>query len=388
MVRFLNINLYLIFAASFLSFRVAGFSFQGYIWVFALLYAIYTFANNRRNRMPLVYILPWAIYLVLHLLFNFSFLGLQSTIMMLSPIFIGIAVSGFDYSEITATDILGVFRKFTTVFIVFSFTFWILKFGRFGFMTNAALVMTANILAAVAISDFYTYYKVKDLVKFGLLLLIPVLAVTRMAIFMSLLLIPLSFIRIRPQVRILTILVSIFIGSAVFFSVPVQEKMFYTGEGTIKDLSWGNKNFRSSGRSMINDILLSDMKSFNRYIGKGPREDVKLLKRKLNFPAIETHNDYLSTRYNYGYLGLGLFIAYNLYYFWAIFRMHRKITDYDLHILTASILVTFVTFGGFLYSDNVIRYNIYFTNIHFTLMGMVFGIVGSQAEEINEYVYT
>jgi hypothetical protein len=68
--------------------------------------------------------------------------------------------------------------------------------------------------------------------------------------------------------------------------------------------------------------------------------------------------------------------------------MHRKITDYDLHILTASILVTFVTFGGFLYSDNVIRYNIYFTNIHFTLMGMVFGIVGSQAEEINEYVYT
>ena len=122
LVRFLNINLYLIFAASFLSFRVAGFSFQGYIWVFALLYAIYTIASNRRNRMPLGYILPWAVYLFFHLLFNFSFLGLQS-IMMLSPIFIGIAVSGFDYSEITATDILGVFRKFTTVFIVFSFPF-------------------------------------------------------------------------------------------------------------------------------------------------------------------------------------------------------------------------------------------------------------------------
>ena len=94
-------------------------------------------------------------------------------------------------------------------------------------MTNAALVMTANILAAIAISDFIHYNL--GYVKFGLLLLIPVLAVTRMAIFVSLLLIPLSFIRINLISDTEDHTSVNFYWFSSFFSVPVQENVI--GEG-------------------------------------------------------------------------------------------------------------------------------------------------------------
>ena len=50
---------------------------------------------TRSIEFPILFWLPWVLYMVVYLIIDFSFLGLQLTLQYTLPILIGVVASGF-----------------------------------------------------------------------------------------------------------------------------------------------------------------------------------------------------------------------------------------------------------------------------------------------------
>ena len=152
----------------------------------------------------------------------------------------------------------------------------------------------------------------------------------------------------------------------VFNSSGFQKKTFYTGTGTLKELTlnyYDNENINSSGRLSWKLALQPGLEASPIW-GNGPRADNEELRLITGITAGEAHNDYMSVRYNYGYVGLGLLLAGFLFNFISLYRIS----------LIAGENILFISFLMFMYSDNILKYTIYFPNYFFAMIGIIYSI--------------
>jgi hypothetical protein len=375
-LNFYKVNLGLIAFSNLLPFKVAGFTLVGYSWVIFLLFSLFTLLRNQKVHFPLLFYLPWSLYIIGYIIFDFSFFGLQSTLQYLCPLIAGMAASGFEYNE----RILARLIYYLKVMAWFSFLIGILlpqvNLGFIRYYTGpAALVMTTTLIMTVLVAEFFIYKKFWNIVYFGILFLIPYVGITRMAILMSLTILPLHMAPVRVERRLLITAVMVIAGVLVFYSPMVQQKMFFSGKGTLSDLAWNNSDFYSGGRTFLYQTLEQGIKEQPVW-GMGPRSDMSAL-QGAGLKIIEVHNDYLSVRYNYGWVGIALLFISFLFQVIDLFRLNNKRWPPMMKVYTSSALTLFIPMFGFMYTDNILKYTIFFGTLHFAMIGIIYSVASS-----------
>ncbi len=348
-------------------FIVFGFSLRGWAWIIMLMVSVITLLRGNQVTMPVWIWLPFLIYIFGYNLFDFSFVGVQLSLQYSVSLFVGFAASSIYYSEQAIERIYRIFRSFMWLFILLCATTYALYSTT---PYSAATVMTLTVFAAVFLYSFYAEHRWMGLAGYLCCLIFPFLMVTRMGI-AAMFTVGLAHLANRSFIRKGLIGGGlILIASMAFHSERFQSKSFGKKGGEYSDISIENKDFNTSGRKAIYDVLKPGLTQHPVW-GNGPRADLRLLEKK-GFLVKEVHNDYLAVRYNYGYAGLAFLLFGFVMQAWFIFRKRHFLTDEPSYRLYAIVLTLFIPFLLLMYSDNVLKYSIFFGNYHFAMIGMLY----------------
>jgi hypothetical protein len=355
--------------------QIFGFNLTGWAWMIMLLVTLVTLIRTRRIDFPFWFWAPWVTYLILYLIIDFSFLGLQLTLQYTLPILIGVVASGFNYSE---DELNWMFSRFSRFCIIIMGMFVYGYLFRNGYTPGAAGVpMLFSILFSIMTAQFFISMDKRYLFYAALLFLAPVIDVTRMGIAAMLAIFIFHFANRKLQRKLIYGLLGLGVLLLVFNSRSFQEKTFYRGQGKVSDLTFNyykNTDINSSGRNAWRRVLEPGLQASPIW-GNGPRADNAQLIKITGLRAGEAHNDYLAVRYNYGYIGLGMLLIGFVLTFISLYIISRKFNyHYYIFLLSTSTLTLFIGFLMFMYTDNILKYTIYFPNYFFAMIGIVYSI--------------
>jgi hypothetical protein len=324
---------------------------------------------------PVVLWLPWILYLVVYLIYDYSFLGFQLTLQYTLPLLIGIAAAGFTY---TADDFEWIFRWFIRL-VAFVYSLFVIAnlFGN-GYPPSMSMMpMLFSVAMSLIMGMFYMTGRTRNLFYVALLFLAPVVELTKMGIVATSAVFIFHFANNSLKSKALYGLAGFSILLMVFYSNPFQKAFFYEGKGDIKDLTinyYDNPNVINSGRITWKKALDPGLEAAPLW-GNGPRADNAVLAAVTGLKAGEAHNDYLSVRYNYGYAGLALLLLGFAATFISLYRISRQyMADDTIWLVSTSALTLFITFLLFMYTDNILKYTIYFPNYFFAMIGIVYSL--------------
>jgi hypothetical protein len=357
----------------FLPASILGFNWSGIAWITALLVCIILLPKAKPSSFPLGFWLPWIAYMLFYIFVDFSIAGLQLTLQYLLPLLMGYLAATYRYSINSLLWVLQGLSK-TTALVFALAMFYKLVFGYSSHM--AATPMFLLVLASISLGFYFFTQKNKYLIVFGLLFLMPFLNVTRMA----LLVFGITFIAHFANKRLSSKIGGAFLGALLLLGVVsskgFQEKTFYGGSGELSDLSvnyYESDKFNSNGRKSWKDALAPGLEAAPLF-GNGPRADAPLLGKVMGKEIGEAHNDYMSIRFNYGYVGLGLLLLGFGTSFLKMYRMSQTNKNKVFQLLVLTNMTLFIGFLLFMYSDNILKYTIWFPNYFFVLMGICFSI--------------
>jgi hypothetical protein len=95
---------------------------------------------------------------------------------------------------------------------------------------------------------------------------------------------------------------------------------------------------------------------------------------------LHPHNDYLRNRYDYGYIGIFIFLICNIVQLFHSLRK-AKITEGNIQILFYAGAFAFVPFALLMITDNIILYAAFFGNLQFTILGMAYAAQATAVAE-------
>lgn len=366
---------YLPFVFPFIPELLFGFNLTGWAWLIILLITIINLFRTKVLNFPVIFWLPWLVYMAGYLIFDFSFPGLQLTLQYTLPILIGIAAAGFTYTE---EDLEWLFKWFGvligSIYIMFIYGF--LFKGGYG-PSSAPTSMLFIIPVSLLTGLFFITGLKKYLVLAGILYLSSILQVNRMGIAATSVIFILHFANDSIKGKIIFGAVAFLGFLLVFSSDSFQKKTFYAGHGSLKDLTlnyYDNQKIRSTGRISWKRALDPGLKAEPVW-GNGPRADNVFLGKITNSAGGEAHNDYMSVRFNYGYAGLGLLLFGFVCSFISLFRLFQTYNyNYYILLISSSLLTMFYAFLMFMYSDNILKYTIYFPNYFFAITGIIYSL--------------
>lgn len=355
--------------------QLLGFNLTGWAWIMMLMVTLFNLFLTKSISFPVLFWLPWAMYITGYLFVDYSFLGLQLTLQYTLPIIIGVVASGFTYS---GEELDWLFKWFIRLCILVLVMFFYGSLFRGGYTPAAAATpMLLSVALSLFCSLYFTTGKIIFLVYAGIIFLTPVIDVTRMGIAAMAAVFVLHFANNDIVRKFGYGLLGLTVILLVFNSRGFQEKTFYTGSGTLKDLTFNyydNPNINSSGRLSWKLALQPGLDAAPVW-GNGPRSDNKELIMVTGSPAGEAHNDYMSVRFNYGYVGLVLLLGGFLFNFVSLYRISIMAGEnLYLWLLTVSTMTLFISFLMFMYSDNILKYTIYFPNYFFAMIGIIYSI--------------
>lgn len=333
---------------------------------------------------PYSFWLPWMLYIVVYLVIDYSFLGLQLTLQYMLPILIGIVASGFLYSE---DEIKWLFRWFLRLC---SIIFLMVIYGylfRAGYTPAAAATpMLLTVALSIFCGLYFTSGRLLYLIIAGIIFLVPVLSMARMGI-AAMAAIFIFHIANRDIFRkVVFAIIGLLLFLIVFSTERFQEKTFYSGTGTMRELTinyYDNQNIRTSGRRSWKNALEPGLEAAPIW-GNGPRADNKELIEITGLKAGEAHNDYMSVRYNYGFVGLALLLAGFLFTFVSLIRISLIAGDQNYFwLITVSTMTLFISFLMFMYSDNILKYTIFFPNYFYLLIGIIYSLLNNSDLEFS-----
>jgi len=352
-----------------------GFNLTGWSWMMMLFVTLLNLFMTRQVVFPFLVWLPWVVYMVAYLAIDFSFLGLQLTLQYVLPLLVGVVASGFIYTE---NDLKWLFKWLTGLMIfIYVLFLWAVLFGS-GFMPGMSVMpMLFSITVSLLSAFFFSTRRKVYLVFIAILFIAPVVQMTRMGIVAIAAIFTFHFANTAIKSKIIYGAIGILAFVLVFSSDRFQEKTFYNKQGTFSDLTlnyYDNPDIRSSGRSTWKKVLTPGLKAEPVW-GNGPRADNKYLTKITRKRGGEAHNDYLSVRFNYGYVGLSLLLIGFAGSFISLYKISRKYTDYwYVWLLSNSALTLYIAFLMFMYTDNILKYTIYFPNYFFALLGIVYSL--------------
>ena len=367
---FFSINIILIVISRILTVRVLGFSTIGYLWVIMLLYCLMTIIINRRISFPILFYLPFMLYVLIYITVDFSFVGLQSTLQYLVPVLAGMAFSGLKINEQTIQRIF----YYNRILIVFICLYALIYPYTAGFNTIALglpdIVMTCSFCGTLLLGEFFVLKKRTAILLFILIAFVPVFAVTRMGVVANLIILPLNFYHEKFRSRILWLTVIIALGYLIFNLQNFQNKMFFSGHGKISDISLKNEDLSTSGRRTLTALLERGITEKPIW-GNGPRSELELFERA-GLTIKETHNDYLAVRYSYGWVGLFLLLGAYMFQMISLFARLRKTSNVYQRVMIQAALTLFIPFLLFMYTDNILKYTFFFGTLHFIIISIAY----------------
>ena len=340
-----------------------------------LLVTVVNLFRTKTVEFPILFWLPWVLYMAVYLVVDFSMLGLQLTLQYILPLLIGVVVSGLVFTE---EDLKWLFKWFGRLCIIIyaMFVYGYLLKGGYGPSAAATSMLFTIPVSIFSALWFMTRGKIY-LLLIGILFLASVLQMTRMGIAATSAIFILHFANQSFRGKIIFGIFGVLIFIAVFNSKRFQEKTFYRGEGTLSDITldyYDNPDIRSSGRISWKNALEPGLKAKPIW-GNGPRADNAYLTKISQKRGGEAHNDYLSVRFNYGYVGMSLLLFGFAGTFISLYKVSRRNSESNyLWLLSTSALTLFISFLMFMYTDNILKYTIYFPNYFFALIGVVYSL--------------
>jgi hypothetical protein len=364
---------YINYVFVFLPTSFIGFNWSGIAWISAFFITLIVLSKANKSVFPLYIWMPWLGYMFFYILYDFSFSGLQLSLQYILPILMGFTAATFKYNLTKLLWILQGLLK-ATLFVYLIFIYYQIFVGYTPNMASTPMFFL--ILGSISLGLYFFTKKKNFIIVFGLLFLMPFLNVTRMAILVFGLTLIFHFANKKIQTKIGGAFLGLILLIAVASSKSFQEKTFYGGSGKLTDLNvdiYKNKQFNNNGRSTWKNALEPGLKE-SPVFGNGPRADGPVLGAVIGQESYETHNDYLSIAYNYGYVGVGLLLFGFLMSFLKLYYMSKSYKDKVFQLLILTNLTLFIGFMIFMYSDNILKYTIWFPNYFFVLMGICFSI--------------
>lgn len=340
----------------------------GLNWLIPLLIAIFVLITKTgKIRFPIIIWIPWILVVIIYLSFASAPNALQRSIMMICPLIIGMAVSKLSIDE----DMLLIFEKTYRYIAIILFVTAVIKTGIIrGILPRgsnlAAEVMTGALLCTLFATN-YMYGQKKDLVWWAALASIPVIALTRMGIAATGITLPLTFAKMKLLNRTMVISILVIFGYSLFYSERVQEVMFFSGKGTIADVSFENPDLSTSGRKNIWDKMKYEIAK-KPLLGHGTNSS-EIFVRRLTGELSHPHNDWLRLQYDYGYIGTAIFAFCLLLQFLHSLKKGSKANLQIRKLFFASSL-SIIVFALFMSTDNIILYISFFGNLQFTIIGL------------------
>lgn len=358
---------------SFLGYNITGLSwFVPLFLSFAIL-----IPHHRRISFPILVWLPWVVFILGYVaLVDWSDLDMrvnpvQRAAQLIAPFLIGMAVSTYRYSDPDLRKFLYLLRVLSVLLVIFVFyhsgsrIMYDPKFSG-----GAGQVMTAMLLATVFINE-YIYFRDKSSIFFyGLMLMLPVVLVTRAVMAVSFILAPISFNKMKLRARVNYILVALLLALFASSLPKVQQKSFFSGEGSFRDFSLSNPDFDTSGRSFIWENMFPEANAapiFGHGIGSG--ETFTYAITTAGYP----HNDWLLTYYDFGLVGVILFLITNILMLRKCLLIARTSQNDNIIFFATISASLFMPFLLVMYSDNIMIYASFFGLLHYTIIGITFG---------------
>lgn len=340
-----------------------------------LIVTVLNLFNTRSLNFPVWFWLPWSLYIIIYLIMDFSLLGLQLTFQYTLPILIGIVASGLSCKE---EDLHWLFRWFMILTgLIYAFFLYANVFGSGYTPGMSTMPMLFSISISLLAALFFITRREKYIFYLILLFIAPVVELTRTGIIATAAVFILHFANESLKNKILFGALGVSAFLIVFHSQPFQEKTFYSGQGTLSDMTsnyYDNPDIRSSGRISWKNALEPGLKAEPVW-GNGPRADYAYLTKITKNRGGEAHNDYLSVRFNYGYVGLALLMFGFIASFISLFILSKRYKDnWYLWLISTSSLTLFFAFLMFMYTDNILKYTIYFPNYFFAIIGIVYSL--------------
>ena len=178
---------------------------------------------------------------------------------------------------------------------------------------------------------------------------------------------------LNPRIRGIRWRLFMFLGCAVmglglFYTPVIQERFFYHGSGTLSDVLEGR--FLAFGRFEAWPQNLDEALK-HPVFGQGTGSTYHFV------PLVWTnitlcHNDYLRIFFEQGAVGLTYFLALQGWLFFRLLREVRRTEGIVQQAFAAAMLGQFC-FLGLALTDNLLIYNLFYTNIWFATLGAAFG---------------
>jgi hypothetical protein len=364
---------YIQYAIPFVPDSFIGFHITGWGWIIMLLVALYyLFQTQSEQQFPVYFWIPWAVYIVLYILIDFSFSGIQLTLQYLNPLMVGIVASRFTYNKEKMHWL------FKCIFSLSCFVMLLFAYGRLfrgGFTPySAATPMMLSIMATLSIGIYFITKRIRFILLFSLLFLIPLIDVTRMGLIVFIFTLIFHFANKKIISKIIIGILGIVVAIMIFNSKSFQEKTFYDGRGKLSDISINyynpGSNMNTNGRSGFLKYYETGLNKSPIW-GNGPRADLYVLKDVWGGEGkSEAHNDYLSVRYNYGYFGLGLLLfSFIGPFIWLGINFIKEKNPYKILVLSST-MILFLTILLFMYSDNILKATVFYMDLLFALFGI------------------
>jgi O-antigen ligase len=351
--------------------KLLGFNISGIAWILPLLFAAIVLLANfgKPTHFPVIIWIPWIAYVLFYLLLSQEPNALQRSTIMLTPIIVGIAVSIL----IVNSDHLVKFEEYYTFMGIAFLVIALLKTGVLltlqlpTFGTLAAEVMTGTLLCCLYASSF-ALGNAKAIINWAMLAIIPVITLTRTGVVVTSLSLALTFAPLKRWQRILSIIIIISLGIAVFYSDRMQKKMFFSGSGSLTDMSFSNPDFTTNGRLYIWSLFEEGLTK-QPWFGFGANASEMLISTytKLRHP----HNDWLRFLYDYGRVGTIIFTLTIFLQMWHAVNMAKQ-SDGRTKLLFYAGASSFPLFMLFMLTDNIVLYSAFFGNLQFTILGVAY----------------
>ena len=370
--------------------EIFGFNISGLAWVFPLFFSLLVLSRNpNRISFPVKIWLPWIVLLFSYLIYvvldgkpvYFRVSPVQRTFQILSPVFVGMAISTCDATPRMVEKLTRLLRWFTYVLIgeiLLIAGSQFVELSRTGLATD---VMTIMLLAVYFANRYLLFSEKQDLQLWLFLVCMPVLAITRMGIAATLLTLPLSFSPMSLMRRAVILALIGCLGIAIFQLPEIQKKMFRSGEGEITSINitdiGRNEDLDTSGRASMWHYLesIADEKPWTGH-GTGQAETAIFLFTggMSGYP----HNDWLLTYFDYGILGLVVYGTTMLFAALHGFKCRKACRSKNTMLLLMTGISAFVPFSIVMYTDNIMVYASFFGNLQFIILGIAYAALRTE----------
>lgn len=363
--------------ASMVKGQLLGFNVSGISWMVPLVVSAFMIvARMSKITFPIKLWLPWVLLLLIQLvlvdpaLLDYRVSPLQRTAQVLTPLLVGLAMSTYRPSSGGLLKFAQALRFFAYLEIAGLFILFGDNLGRL-----ASETMTILLLCVFFANRYLLFKEMKDIWLWIVLVSIPVLAVTRTVIVSGLLSFPLAFSPMSLARRLIFCTFVAVAGVGIFQLPQMQEKMFYSGKGSLSDVGTG-EDFATSGRYFIWAALYDEAqrKHWTGH-GTGAAETATYSITPVGYP----HNDWLLTYYDYGVLGIVIYSFCLLATMWHGFSTQKKVHDKNIRLLLLTGVSAFVPYMIVMYTDNIMVYASFFGMLHYTFLGLGYGAL--QAEQ-------